>query len=515
MFWIGLIIAVLTVPVIVGFVYGWDVDYGITISIFSALSVSHFILQVIFAALDRYRASNYPRVTTTTKKIGVQVTGWKEDPKLFETCLRSIANQTQQPDVVSFCSDGNERDDNYLVRLFQKVFYNSTVIRLANPIQPGGEVDTARLRGVTRVCMTQPHLGKRHAMYTQTRTLLAMGMDYILFVDSDTILRHDGIESLLSCIEATESDAVTGDVRIYNLDNLLSFLVALKYWFAFSIERAAQSYFGNVSCISGPFGFYRSSSIAPLLDEWKQQRFWGKECTFGDDRHLTNLILKYGGTAYYDWRGVCFTDTPVTLRRFITQQTRWGKSFIREYFLNFTWFHRKQLWLLYDLTFMTVYNLLLTAYIVYLFSSFNYTANILFLNAVMGATLLRAIYAVIVSRDAKYLVFSLYTYVYVFILIPVKIWAFLTINVTSWGTGSRLSKTSKYVDLYVVYAWSLFLLAMFTTSLVYAIQDGFSVLDTAMTTTLVGVTLVAYAYYLSIRPRLNDELCQVLDYNKA
>lgn len=517
MIWLCLIICLLLIPAVVGFVYDWNLNYGITITTFSAISVSHFILQLVFATLERRRVKTYPPPSSTQRNIGIQITGWKEDAALFEKCLISIAKQNLQPTIVTFCSDGNDKDDEYLVTLFQKVFPSSCVLRLSTTIQPETDLSvyTTVLADQTRICLTQPHQGKRHAMYSQTKLLLALGMEFLLFVDSDTILHPEGLEHLVSSMEATQADAVTGDVRIYNLDNLLSFLVALKYWFAFSIERASQSYFGNVSCISGPFGFYRCSTLATLIDKWKQQTFWGKECTFGDDRHLTNLILKQGGKAYFDWRGVCFTDTPTTLRRFITQQTRWAKSFIREYLVNFGWFDRKQLWLLYDLSFMTTYSLLLTAYIVFLFIHFNYTANILFFNAVLGATLVRALYAVWITGDWKHLVFTLYSYIYIFVLIPIKLWALVTLNKTSWGTGSRLAKTSKYVDLCIVSAWMLFLIVCFGISLGYVIQDGFSILDIIFSTTIVCVTLCAYGYYLYISPRLSNELLEVLEHNQT
>ena len=71
-----------------------------------------------------------------------------------------------------------------------------------------------------------------------------------------------------------------------------------------------------------------------IIDQWIEQKLLGKECTFGDDRHLTNLILINKGKVFYNFLAKCYTDTPITIKRFATQQTRWGKSFLREYFIN-------------------------------------------------------------------------------------------------------------------------------------------------------------------------------------
>lgn len=55
--------------------------------------------------------------------------------------------------------------------------------------------------------------------------------------------------------------AVGGDVRILNpLDSWVSFLSSLRYWVAFNVERACQSYFHCVSCISGPLGEQQQGS---------------------------------------------------------------------------------------------------------------------------------------------------------------------------------------------------------------------------------------------------------------
>ena len=77
--------------------------------------------------------------------------------------------------------------------------------------------------------------------------------------DSDT--RLDPM-ALLELVRVLDEDprvgAVGGDVRILNpLDSWVSFLSSLRYWVAFNVERACQSYFHCVSCISGPLGEQR------------------------------------------------------------------------------------------------------------------------------------------------------------------------------------------------------------------------------------------------------------------
>ncbi|MBV94919.1 Hyaluronan synthase 1, partial [Eschrichtius robustus] len=129
--------------------------------------------------------------------------------------------------------------------------------------------------------------------------------------DSDT--RLDPV-ALLELVQVLDEDprvgAVGGDVRILNpLDSWVSFLSSLRYWVAFNVERACQSYFHCVSCISGPLGLYRNNLLQQFLEAWYNQKFLGTHCTFGDDRHLTNRMLSMGYAtnvvheARADWSG--------------------------------------------------------------------------------------------------------------------------------------------------------------------------------------------------------------------
>ncbi|XP_025770162.1 hyaluronan synthase 1 [Puma concolor] len=103
--------------------------------------------------------------------------------------------------------------------------------------------------------MTQRWGGKREVMYTAFKAL-GDSVDYVQVCDSDT--RLDPM-ALLELVRVLDEDprvgAVGGDVRILNpLDSWVSFLSSLRYWVAFNVERACQSYFHCVSCISGPLG---------------------------------------------------------------------------------------------------------------------------------------------------------------------------------------------------------------------------------------------------------------------
>jgi hyaluronan synthase len=500
MFWNIIVLFLIIAPILLGFIMDWNIDLGIlpyTVTLFALSSVIHFILQLFFSSLNRLNVDSkifddLKNLEENQSTFAIQVSGWREDIKLFEKCLISLKNQTIKPKFITFCSDGNEEDDLYMSDIFTKIFPESCVINLEETFKD----NYIKLNNYNynHICILQPHKGKRYAMYTQSTFLLSK-VDYILMIDSDTILKNNCAEILLSSIINKKADALTGDVHIYNNINLLSTLITLKYWMAFNIERSAQSYFSTVSCVAGPLAMYKSSSLSTIIENWITQTFMNKECTFGDDRHLTNLILRQGGLACYNHQAICYTDTPVTLQRFITQQTRWGKSFIREYLINFKWFNIKQLWLLYDLNFMTIYSMFLTIYIVYMMLQFNFKMIVTFNVAVLIATLIRGLYAIIITKQFKYVLFMLYGYVYIYILIPVKLWASLTLNNTNWGTGNRKFQSFEFIDIIPVLLWNLFLGICFIISFVLKIQDGFTNSDIIFSSINIVLTIGVLGLY--------------------
>jgi hyaluronan synthase len=69
--------------------------------------------------------------------------------------------------------------------------------------------------------------------------------------------------------------------------------------------------------------------VMEFLDEWLGQRFLGAEATFGDDRSMTNFMLRRY-KVIYDSEAICETIVPESMRTFLRQQIRWKKSWIRE-----------------------------------------------------------------------------------------------------------------------------------------------------------------------------------------
>jgi hyaluronan synthase len=170
--------------------------------------------------------------------------------------------------------------------------------------------------------------GKRAAMAAGIR---ATSAGILVFVDSDSIPARDGVRQLVQGFADPRVGAISGLTYVRNAGaNLLTRMQAARYYVSFQLLKAAESTLGAVACCSGCFAAYRRSAVLVVLRRWEDQRFLGVECTYGDDRALTNMVLRCGWTAIYDSRAEAWTDVPDRYRTFFRQQLRWKKSWARE-----------------------------------------------------------------------------------------------------------------------------------------------------------------------------------------
>jgi hyaluronan synthase len=170
--------------------------------------------------------------------------------------------------------------------------------------------------------------GKRAAMAAGIRATTA---EILVFVDSDSVPAPDGVRRLVQGFADPRVGAISGLSHVRNATtNALTRMQAARYYVSFQLLKAAESAVGAVACCSGCFAAYRRVAVVDLLDRWEHQRFLGTECTYGDDRALTNRVIRAGWRSIYDRRAEAWTDAPSDYKVFFRQQLRWKKSWSRE-----------------------------------------------------------------------------------------------------------------------------------------------------------------------------------------
>ncbi|WP_053374154.1 glycosyltransferase family 2 protein [Paenibacillus sp. FJAT-27812] len=152
----------------------------------------------------------------------------------------------------------------------------------------------------------------------------------VVFVDSDSFLEPTAIRHLVQPFQDPQMGGVAGRTDVENkYTNSITKLQTVRYYIAFRIMKAAESWFDSVTCLSGPLSCYRKELVLKHKDAWLNQKFLGQPATFGDDRSMTNFILKTHRTGYQD-TAICSTIVPSDMFVFLKQQMRWKRSWLRE-----------------------------------------------------------------------------------------------------------------------------------------------------------------------------------------
>lgn len=181
--------------------------------------------------------------------------------------------------------------------------------------------------------------GKKHAL---SKGVLEAKHELVVFVDSDSFLDPYAIRNVVQPFKDPKMGGVAGRTDVANTyTNVLTKIQAVRYYIAFRIMKAAESVFDTVTCLSGPLSCYRKEIVLENMEAWINQKFLGHKATFGDDRSMTNFVLRKHRTGYQD-TVVTYTMVPNSHRVFLRQQMRWKRSWIRESLKAATFMWRKE-----------------------------------------------------------------------------------------------------------------------------------------------------------------------------
>ena len=384
----------------------------LVIPMYGVIVIAYVLQKMLFAELyqQRYqrRAAAAPDVSARTCDVAIAF--YNEDPKLL---IRSVESCIAQRGItlgkIIVVDDGSVSSDT------------------ANAVE-------AHFSGNPHVMVIRcpENRGKRHALATAIEHASA---EFTALLDSDTLLEPDALQRLIE-VFADDVAVVTGNVRALNRGtNWLTRLIDARFRNAFLIERAAHSYFGSVLCASGVLSAYRTGFLKKSASTWSSQTFLGQPVQFGDDRRLTGMALATG-RAIVATKAIAHTDVPTTLRKFLKQQVRWNKSFIRESLIfvkDFGALHPAGFFSFVEVFFWLFY--------------LSTIANVLFVNRHVGAWSLGFIwlgYVIatglfrnigIIWREPKLaLLVPLYSLLHVLVLTPLRLYSLATILDTRWGT---------------------------------------------------------------------------------
>lgn len=276
--------------------------------------------------------------------------------------------------------------------------------------------------------------GKRHGM---AEGVFRSKGEIIVFVDSDSFVEGDAVKELVKYFMDSSIGAVAGHTDVYNHGkNLLTKMQAVRYFVAFKAYKSTEAIFGCVTCCSGSLSAYRKDYLTGFIDEWLNEKFWGKPCTFGDDRSLTNFVLKDHKTIYAP-EAKCSTVVPDTWSTFFRQQLRWKKSWTRESVKAFSYMWKKNpiMFIIFALGFilpllapLVVIHVLVWQPLINGVMPWFYISGLILISVVYG------VYYSIFRSDNLWIYGVLFNWLYSLILVWQLPYAIANIGDTQWGT---------------------------------------------------------------------------------
>lgn len=279
--------------------------------------------------------------------------------------------------------------------------------------------------------------GKREAM---AAGINIAKFDIIAFVDSDSYLSSNAIYHITRhFLENEKIGAVSGNTKVYNKNaNILTKIQSIQYAISFDIYKTSQSYYNAVNCCPGCFSAYRKEAIKPIVNEWLTQTFLGSKGTFGDDRSLTNFVLKKWGVVYCQ-KAIATTTVPEKFSIYLKQQLRWKKSWVREGMLasKFMWrvTHPLASLAFYVNFSFPIIGPILAVRIIY--KSFLSSNPFLFIIFFLGFIILGFVYSLFLKiylRAENWLYVPIISILFVTLFMWQMPYALFTLKKTHWGT---------------------------------------------------------------------------------
>jgi hyaluronan synthase len=401
------------------------------ISLYGCIIALYFFIQITLCLLNRRAIQNLPQ---SSASVSLLVVGYREDEEYWANCINSIKNQ-EYPHItkVIISIDGNSEEDIYMKDIAEEILVES---------------------GINYDILLNVHGGKREAISYGLEHFIKnkINSKYILFLDSDTILSPTATKYLVDCVDSSDKNGcATGNLLVFDT-HFLGRLLNARYAYAFNIERAALSYCGVMNCCSGPLSIYRSKIFdTNFIEEFKNQKFLGIKCGPGDDRHLTNMFLIKGFKSRQTHLAIGYTESPGTFIRFIKQQTRWMRSFFREQYWQILAIGNQSIFL----SVVTQYEILFPVFVFsWLCSIVAKTSGLLLLRMTLittGVMFLRTLILICLMKDFYYGYNILYLPMFMFCLLPLKVYCLFTMRRMQWITSSRIRIINKIdTELFII-----------------------------------------------------------------
>ena len=389
----------------INIVQWWNLRHVLPIGVVGIISWSVWLTRFSLSRLYRPTPDGF---TTTTSAV---IPAFREDPDILDRCLDSWL--AEGPTEIIVVPDVGDHE---VIRRLQRRAQSEPSL----------------------VVLPIVHTGKRSALGAGIRQ--ARG-EILVLADSDTSWEP----GLLRAVQAPFADRKVGGVGTRQNAYLANtsvwrrvadWMIDVRY---LDYVRA-QSRAGAVACLSGRTVAYRRSVVMPVLEHLEDEFFLGRRCVSGDDGRLTWLVLASGYKTVYQSNARAMSMFPDAGRAFLKQRLRWSRNSYRCY-LTAMW--KGWFWHQPFICQLSVLQVMLTPLtmglaMIYLAGWLLHPGPVVPIIAIGWLLLGRCVRGIshLRQKPGDIWVLPLVAVMTIVVALPVKTYAFLTMNVHGWLTRS-------------------------------------------------------------------------------
>ncbi|QBP42468.1 glycosyltransferase [Paenisporosarcina antarctica] len=152
--------------------------------------------------------------------------------------------------------------------------------------------------------------------------------DIIIAVDADTIISPEAISYLVRHFIDEKVAAVSGNIKVGNMRNLLTIWQHVEYVTGFNLEKRAFALLNCVTVVPGAIGAWRKQVIEELG--------YFTDDTLAEDTDMSLKILCKGYKITIDEQAYAYTEVPENSNDFLKQRYRWNFGTLQCF-----WKHKK------------------------------------------------------------------------------------------------------------------------------------------------------------------------------
>lgn len=239
-----------------------------------------------------YVPTSYSINTNVSSKhrINAIISSYNEDEKNLKDTINSILNQDYPVQKIYVIDDGS--------KISVKPFEHPKIIWLS-----------------------EENSGKRYAQKLAIDMMEKDEVDFILTVDSDSVLEKKATKKMIEEFERNKSlMGITGLVLTSNFrDNILTRIVDLNIAISCVVSRPVRSRFGSLETTSGALSMYRKEILFDNIDKYVTSG------TYSDDRQLCFYCLQKGDVISLSDL-IVNSNMPNTFKGVVKQRIRWSKG---------------------------------------------------------------------------------------------------------------------------------------------------------------------------------------------